>query len=354
MAIPLRFPDSGNLYRPGFDTSMVVGLPVVALITALTVMAKPEWFGVVLAIDLWLLGYHHVLATFTRTALDRESFRRYWALNLLVPVLVFSALFALAVSSNSAALWITTLYLHWQLFHYIRQSEGIAKAYAGRGGRRPSIISDPVFRVALYAVPITSFLTMAARGQNNFLGFPVWLPQLSTSALIACWVATLLLCTGAIARGIRSYRAGELTPQHLTFVLSHYLVFTIAYAGIRDIALSWLMANIWHNGQYLAFVWAQNRQRFNDRIDDRHRLLSTLSQRKNAWLYVGFCLTLTFATYSVASWIQQPLKQLTGLGEMALLVVIYQSINFHHYIIDAFIWRRPKPKTTMVVAPATG
>jgi hypothetical protein len=333
---------------------MVIGLPLLGLATTLAVLGNPAWLRTVLTLDLWLLGYHHVLATFTRTALDSDSFRRYWALNLLAPVLIFVALLASAIASPSAALWITTLYLHWQLFHYVRQSEGITKAYAGRGGRRPAIVNDPVSRAAFYIVPATCFLTMAARGQTQFLGYPVWLPQLSQDALIACWIATLLLCVAAGVRVLRSFKAGELTPQHLAFLLSHYLVFVMAYAGIRDIVLSWLMANIWHNGQYLAFVWIQNRNRFNDSVDNRHRLLSTLCQSKNVHLYVGFCLTLTLATYSVAGWIQEPLKQATGLSELTLLVVVYQAINFHHYVIDAVIWRRPKAKAAMMPATQAG
>jgi hypothetical protein len=340
----LSFPDSGNLYGRGFDMGMVVGLPVLALATTCLVIVKPDWFGLVLMIDLWLLGYHHVIATFTRTAMDRDSFRRHWPLNLVLPALVFSSLFVLAVSSSSAALWITTLYLHWQLFHYIRQSEGIAKAYAARGGRRPSIVNDPVCRAAFYVTPTTAFLTMAAQGQSSFLGMPVWLPQLDAGTLAACWFATVLLCTTAAFRTARAGRRGELTPQHLAFLLSHYAVFVVAYAGVRDIAVSWLMANIWHNGQYLAFVWVQNRNRFNDRLDGQHRMLSTLSQPKNAILYMAFCLSLTVAIYYTAASIEAPLGKITGLSELAVTALIYQTINFHHYIVDAIIWRRPKPK----------
>lgn len=354
MAISTRFPDSGNLYRPGFDTALVIGLPALALITAFAVTMQPEWLGEVIAIDIWLLGFHHVIATFTRTAMDRDSFRRYWPLNLVLPVMVFSALFALVISSPAAALWITTLYLHWQLFHYVRQSEGIAKAYAGLGGRRPSVVSDPVCRAAFYVAPTTAFLTMAARGQTQFLAFPVWLPRLDASVLVACWIATLVLCTAAAVRLAGSARRGELTPQHLSFLMSHYLVFLVAYAGVRDIVVSWLMANIWHNGQYLAFVWAQNRRRFNDRLDDRHRFLSTLCQRKNIGLYVVFCLSLTFGTYYGASWLQSTIDDATSLDGVALAALVYQTINFHHYIADAIIWRRPKSKAAVAApVPAT-
>lgn len=352
MNIPLRFPESGNLYRPAFDTGLVIGLPVFALLSMLLVLAKPEWRGLVIALDLWLLGYHHVIATFTRTAMDRDNLRRYWLLNSMLPLLIFALLFAVGVSSHSAALWISTLYVHWQLFHYIRQSEGISKAYAGRGGRKPAIVNDPICRAAFYLTPITAFLTMAARGQTHFLGFPVWLPQMPPAALMAAWIVTTLFCAAAARRIIASARRGELTPQHLAFVLSHYVVFVVAYAGMRDIVLSWLMANIWHNGQYLAFVWAQNRQRFDNRVDTRYPMLSTLSHRKNIVLYVTFCLAITFAAYHGAAWLIGSLYRITGLEMIAVAAIIYQTINFHHYIVDAIIWRRPKPSHATAPMPA--
>ena len=139
----------------------------------------------------------------------------------------------------------------------------------------------------------------------------------------------------------------------MTILLSHYVIFVVAYAGVRDIVVSWLMANIWHNGQYLAFVWAQNRQRFNDKVEERHRLLSTLCQHKNAVLYVAFCMSVTFAIYKGASFLHTPLRELTGLGGLAIAVVISQTINFHHYVVDAIIWRRPKPKLVAIAPPAS-
>ena len=48
----------------------IVGLALMSLACATAVTAKPSLFVPLLLLDLWLLGYHHVIATSTRLALD--------------------------------------------------------------------------------------------------------------------------------------------------------------------------------------------------------------------------------------------------------------------------------------------
>jgi len=119
---------------------------------------------------------------------------------------------------------------------------------------------------------------------------------------------------------------------------SHFSVFIIGYVLIDSIDYGWLALNMWHNAQYLLFVWLYNNARFEGRIDEKHRRLSIMSQRRNVATYVLVCLGLSTLIYSALR-----------LGLMVLpfailpaMAVTYQTINFHHYIVDAIIWRRKK------------
>ena len=67
-------PREGMLRGTGFDLTFIVGLALMSLACATAVTAEPSLFVPLLLLDLWLLGYHHVIATFTRLAFDRESF----------------------------------------------------------------------------------------------------------------------------------------------------------------------------------------------------------------------------------------------------------------------------------------
>jgi uncharacterized membrane protein SirB2 len=123
------------------------------------------------------------------------------------------------------------------------------------------------------------------------------------------------------------------------YVLSHVAIFYVGYVVIDDVTAGWLVANVWHNAQYILFVWWFNNRRFEGRSQPQARFLSLISQRRNIVLYVGVCLAISTLIYTaIASAL--PYVQLPALAAAA---IAYQTINFHHYIVDAVIWRRGKP-----------
>lgn len=343
---PSFFLPSLSFGGAGYDSGQLYVIPLIALMTTLVVIIEPSWFVPVLVADLWLLGYHHVIATYTRTAFDREMFRRHWQLMVLLPPVILLAVIGIAQAGGALA--ITTIYIHWQLFHYVRQSEGISKAFASRQGDR-TFPNRRSVRAAFYLLPAAAFLTMASHGPTSFLGFPVWVPVLPTSVLATIWAGTAVALVLAMLEFGRAARSSGISRQYLHYYISHVLVFFIAYALIADVMLSWLMANIWHNSQYLAFVWKANQQRFKSGVSPSAPVLSTLSLTRNLWLYVTVCLTLTVLVYFAASRIHNPLGALTGLDSLAIAAVVYQTINFHHYVVDAIIWRRPRSVTAPTV-----
>ena len=90
-------------------------------------MIEPSLFYPILLLDLWVLGYHHVIATFTRLCFDRASFeeRRGLIVHLLPIVAALTILVAWQVG-----LWVVvTIYFYWQWWHYARQSWGVSRAY---------------------------------------------------------------------------------------------------------------------------------------------------------------------------------------------------------------------------------
>jgi hypothetical protein len=59
-----------------FDTTLLAAPIVAGLVAALMVTADARLYPILLLADLWLLGYHHVVATYTRLAFDTQSLRR--------------------------------------------------------------------------------------------------------------------------------------------------------------------------------------------------------------------------------------------------------------------------------------
>lgn len=331
-AQPLRW---AWLRSPAFDWTLIAGTTLLALVSGLAVAADPRLFGPILALDLWLLGYHHVVATFTRLAFDAHSFAEHRFLVTWLPLLVLAGVLLTAVTVGTWAL--ATLYLYWQWFHYARQSYGISQAYR-RKATGVDIEDGWSFQVLFYLVPLWGILHRSAQNPPNFLGFD--LKVLPVSPLVADLVGWCAMGSVVYWLGLKAVAAwqGRLPVLHTLYVGSHYAVFITGYILIDHIDFGWLVLNVWHNAQYLLFVWLYNNSRFQGRIDERHRLLSILSQRENVVRYVLICLGLSTAIYaSLRAGIS-----LLPFAVLPALAVTYQTINFHHYIVDAIIWRRRK------------
>ena len=88
--------------------------------------------------------------------------------------------------------------------------------------------------------------------------------------------------------------------------------------------------------QYIVFVWLFNNNRFKSGTNPKAKYLSMISQDHNAWRYFAVCFGLSTVIYLTISNVIAALLPLT--------IVIYQTINFHHYIVDGVIWKiRRKP-----------
>lgn len=297
---------------------------MLALGSGVAVTVRPALFPLVLFLDLWMLGYHHVVATFTRFAFDRSSFRRHRFLAAGLPALVAAGVgLVLAVWGVAG---VTTAYFYGQWYHYLRQSHGLERAYARKGGGG---------RFAPWVLHLTAaagLLVRCAQAPPTFLGLTVyWLP---VPAAVA-WITG----AAAVAAIVAWLAAGRGSAAHSLYVVTHVAVFAAGYVLIDDVTHGWLVVNVWHNAQYLLFVWLYHANRFRDGVDPEHPRLSALAQPRNAPLYVLVCLALTAALYL-------PL-QVWGndvwLGGAPLALVAFQWLNFHHYAADARLWKLRDP-----------
>jgi hypothetical protein len=336
----VRAPD-GLLRGRAFDLTFIWGIALVALGCGVIVTAEPSLFWPILTLDLWLLGYHHVISTYTRLAFDRESFREHRWMILYLPWAVAAGVLAITLT---AGMWLlVAVYLYWQWFHYARQSEGVSKAYAGRSAGKD--IGNPyVARVAFYSVPVAGILDVSARAPDKFLMMPV------RTLPVPEWLATAALAFSALAVGtwlayqVRAWRRQQLAVPYVAYVTSHFVVFGVAYIGLREISYGWLAVNMWHNAQYILFVWLFNNRRFNGAVDPKRALISTISQNGRFPLYIGMCLTLSTLVYFMIDRLGvDALGNALGVSAAVAAVMIYQTINFHHYVVDALIWKLRKP-----------
>jgi hypothetical protein len=134
-------------------------------------------------------------------------------------------------------------------------------------------------------------------------------------------------------------------------MVSHLVVFFVGYRLIEDITLGWLVINVWHNAQYIPFVWLFNANRFAKGEDSRAPLLSRLSQPGRIVRYLAVCLGISTLIYALAA----ILTHEQFVAGLPLAIIVYQGVNFHHHIVDSLIWKvRKKPmRKTLKLDEAT-
>lgn len=221
------------------------------------------------------------------------------------------------------------------MVHYARQSHGVAQVY-----RRKGLVLDDTPRwlqqATFYAVPLWGILYRSATAPGQFLGMefraipvPLWLAN-------SVGVIAIGLLLWWIVGRIRATRDGRLPFVHTAYLASHFAVFIVGYWLIPTLDHGWLIVNIWHNTQYLLFVWLFNRGRFKSGVVAEARLLSWTVQPGRAWAYFGLCAAISTIVYVVLG---QTAAAIAASTKLPMNLIVFQAVNFYHYIADAMIWK---------------
>jgi hypothetical protein len=320
-----------------FDTTLLLAPIGAGLAAALVVTADPRLYPILLVADLWLLGYHHVVATYTRLAFDTASLRRNRF--LAVDLLAIVTLVTLGVAMTAGAWVVASAFLYLQWFHYMRQGYGISRMYfrATSDGQVPGS-RDVVADLVIYLVPIYGIAARSATMGDRFLGLPVQAIVLPDWIVMVLGVAAAASFVMWAIKTARAALADTLDLEYTGFVASHIAIFLVAYVLVDDVNTGWLAINVWHNFQYVLVVWMSNAKRYAGGVEPAARFISRISQPGRVALYFACCLSITTFVYLI-------LGRFTLLvlgGGMAVTLGIYMGINFHHYIVDALIWKRRK------------
>ena len=315
-----------------FDFIFVVGTFALGVMTAVVVIVKPALFLPILIADLWLLGYHHVISTYTRLCFDRKSFAEHRQLVLLTFPLVLGFT---ALAAWTLGVWIVvSVYFYWQWWHYTRQSWGISRAYHGKDPGT-SYENGWLEQAIFYSLPVLGVLSHSHQDPGLFLKLELRVIPVPEVVVDTATVTAILLVSLWLARRVLAGFQGRLALAHTLYMFTHFMIFAIAYLWIEDITYGWLAINIWHNAQYILFVWLFNMRRFKNGRDPTAPFLSYISQPERRLLYFGSCIIVTGIIYFTI------LGTLSGLlfAGLSATLVVFQTVNFHHYIVDSRIWK---------------
>ena len=337
--------DAGWLRNARFDINFIVGTTALALLTGWAVVMDPSLFYPVLMLDIWLLGQHHVVSTFTRLCFSKEDLARH---RFLVFYLPFIVLAGVLVAGFGVGWWLLgSTYFYWQWFHYTRQSWGISEFYRRKAGGRADE-NEWVTKLAFYLPPLWGILHRSWQAPDTFLGLDFKVIPVSGVVVEIVGIAAIAALSWWLVLRILAWRRGDFALAHTLYMASHQLIFFTGYLLVEDVTYGWLVINIWHNAQYILFVWLQNNNRFKTGIDPAARSLSSLCQSSNVVRYFAVCLAISSMVYLA---IKFSIFSIGDIG-LPLIILIYQTINFHHYIVDSVIWRSKKNKNNPSTATA--
>uniref|UniRef100_C5CXQ2 Uncharacterized protein n=1 Tax=Variovorax paradoxus (strain S110) TaxID=543728 RepID=C5CXQ2_VARPS len=310
------------------------------LFAALSAGALASWSApmmlTVLYINIWLLANPHLVATYTRIGAISSRIRLRWTLIAVAPILILAGLTIVALAYEAAGL--LALYFVLQAFHVSRQSYGIAR----RHDCRLEVPRRGLPYLLIYLFPAWGYLHRSAQMPNSFLGYPIWLPPVPQELAFAVGIVAVTgaLCWFACLGYPRSAKRAD--GPFNSFVFSHLMISLVGYVWISDITVGWLVVNVWHNIQYLIFVYRQRRSgamtgkssETSGSVSARRK--SLVEVLKPPATFFLACLIVGAVLYAAASRVGE---SLLWLGLPTVLIAHF-VLNFHHYLADSVIWKR--------------
>ncbi|MCZ8155692.1 MAG: hypothetical protein O9264_06215 [Leptospira sp.] len=323
---------------PYFDLAFIFGIVLLAgLMSGITVF-WPLLFIPVLTVHSWLFGYEHLWATFTKLIAHPDDRKRHRTLIFIAPGFVLIGIVSVGYTFELRGLYV--LYFFGQFFHTVRQSWGIAQTYRRTAG---GIKWDPIrlSEITLWSVPIWGLLHRCAQQPEEFLFQNFWLPTVPQTVVYIFGSASCLLWSYWIFTRVAAFKRGEFAVGHTLYMLSHFAVYFFSYILIEELCSGWLLVNVWHNVQYIAFVWVYNRKRFVNGRDAKAPLLSWLSQAGSLRAIFYILATIAFALpfYYLLPQLGLTLDTIFKAVAVPIAVILAMSLTFHHYIVDGIIWK---------------
>ncbi len=367
-------PASPWIVSPLYDLGFFFG----GAILALAFLGLTAGLGVSIVAVFWFwlafLDGPHIGATFTRTYVDRDEWRRrgrLLGLSLLI-LLLGPAVVLINVAAGSEepfALFLGFANLY-AFHHVVRQHYGFLALYKAKGvgvDRQLGLPSSGTrqFHLDKWFIYLGcwlpyGYLLLHHPAARKLLKIPETgatadAAGVGASAIAIAWAA---LCLGwlarAVGRGGGAWRRPPVIYPVVTvalYGLIYYLVATLEpiYATSRnpdqDFLLLTVMTSVIHGVQYVGLVWFHNARRYaRPGARERHGFAEALN--RTAVRFAAGCLVFTagYAGLAVATGIYPafglyPAAPDSPIRMQQVLIGIWWGLALHHYIVDQVIWR---------------
>lgn len=347
---------SGWIGGPAFDLFFFFGSGVIALSAGLLalqfpVVLVPLWF-----LWLWLVEGPHLIATWQRTYLDRQSWQQrsgllLWSLLWMLPgpILLFASWM---LGRPQPFLLFLGVAVVWSFHHGIRQYHGLLAIYQRlNGAARSASRIDSMFLHSMMWTAFVLFMFMHPENRR-LLGLPIEMDMFSKAMIVLLSVALVVGALVWLLAFVRRWLQGvSLRPSFFVLVAVAIALFGFFVIGVREPILPYLtsteqifmaatvVGGTVHGLQYLGITFATSARRAAVDTDS-----TSLSVRlgKSPLLTYGIMVALSLLYLGInllrgASPVASPV--VPGSNTAQLFLALYWGLFFHHYWIDQKIWR---------------
>ncbi len=300
----------------------LVALPVAVIAFAAPQMWMPLFFGYSI-----LLGLPHVSATHVRLQLDEDCRQRFAWLYWLAPILIAGILCLIVFPCQQLPNLIFAYFLA-QTWHANRQNFGIMRRYMRMYGSDPRLPVNRVAEAGVEIIPWAAVSTCLCWPASQYLGYPIKVPTLEwlLPVCVGLWAVSACIVLLYVVLEICECSQRRFVPGRILCFWTGAFVNIMAWVYTREVSWGYLVVSTWHALQYISYVHA-----FRSAPPPGARVKTmSLLPHLSLLLLVGYFIHLLFKGLDV--WIP------------AVVVIVHLSINFHHYLSDALIWRAPKLK----------
>jgi hypothetical protein len=270
-------------------------------------------FSIIFLIDIWLLSHPHALITFFKT-------KTYLKFNKKMLITIFlitiSCLSIVAYEKGSVGLYF--IYFFWQWFHYFRQNYGISFS------QLPKISpARSKFEYGMsHLMPLLAMLTLFSKGPLDFLGHYIHFFEMDS---LNTTLHFLFILSGVVwlSVNIPFLLKNKNVKEYFISTGSSFLLYYFAYIYVDQFIYGWLGLTIYHNIQYLFFIFK-----------DRDFIVEIFNKSRGVVFY--FTITVVSMAFYGVVFLGTDLISLRFIP-FALVTVF--SLNIVHYIVDSFIWK---------------
>ena len=328
---------------PAFDYTLIGGAWSLVVFGLFIVSPlRPESFEPATIWTVVLFANSAHFAASTVRLYSKPAFMREFSfLSFGFPLVTIAVLALCVILPGKLGMYLQALYLAWSPFHYAKQTYGLSLMYTFRSGVKP----DDSQKRLVYWVCMMPFLFVTSK---NLYAWTGWLltPEVANSipglhewSQFAASIFLVLTFAGPIFLFGRIWREkGQILPLMVpVLIVSNGIWWTFL-----EFMQAFVVATVAHSVQYLAIMLVYH---------VREKLREPASSR--GWVYhaasfYGKCLVLGYLLFNCWPYIFVWFG--ASYAESALLVAA--TINIHHFIVDAYIWRLRVPANQVALREA--